>query len=41
MRRLLAAGAWAAGVAACAALLSTWLAPGNVLALWTLAAFCR
>ena len=27
--------------AAGAALLAAWLAPDNVLALWTLAAFCR
>ncbi len=26
---------------ASAALLAAWLAPDNVLALWTLAAFCR
>ena len=26
---------------ACAALLAAWLAPGTVLALWTLVAFCR
>ena len=28
------AGTWGA-------LLAAWLAPGNVLALWTLVAFCR
>ena len=40
--RLLArcAGALAlAGV--CAGLLAAWVAPGNVLALWSLVAFCR
>ena len=26
---------------ACAALFAAWLTPGNVVALWTLAAFCR
>ncbi len=38
------AGAAAAGLAlalACAALLSAWLAPDNVLALWTLVVLCR
>jgi hypothetical protein len=42
VRRALArcAGACAfAGV--CAALLAAWLAPGTMMALWTLAAFCR
>jgi hypothetical protein len=37
--------AWCAGACAlaggCAALLAAWLAPGTVLALWTLVAFCR
>ena len=27
--------------AACAGLAAAWLAPDNVLALWTLVAFCR
>ena len=35
-----AAGALALGSAG-AALLAAWLAPDNVLALWTLVAFCR
>ena len=30
-----------AGGAVMALLLAGWLAPGNVLALWTLVAFCR
>ena len=34
------AGALAFAVG-CAVLLAGWLAPDNVLALWTLAAFCR
>lgn len=37
--------AWGAGAlaaaCACAALLARWLAPDNVLALWSLVAFCR
>ena len=42
MRRALARGAGALALAgACAALLAAWLAPDNVLALWTLAALCR
>ena len=36
---------WGAGAcalaAACAALFAAWLAPVNILALWTLLAFCR
>jgi len=38
-RALALAGA-AACVAAIALLLAAWLAPGNVLALWRLVAFC-
>ena len=42
MRRVLARAAGAVALAgACAALLCAWLAPDNVLALWTLVAFCR
>ena len=42
MRRALARGAGVLALAgACAALLAAWLAPDNVLALWTLVAFCR
>lgn len=37
--RLCASGCALAGLGA--ALLAAWLAPGNVLALWTLLAFCR
>lgn len=37
--------AWSAGAlaaaGACEALFARWLAPDNVLALWTLVAFCR
>ena len=42
MTRGLRLCAGACGLAgACAALLAAWLAPGTVLALWTLVAFCR
>ena len=42
MTRALARGAGVLGlVGVCAALFAAWLAPGNVLALWTLVAFCR
>ena len=42
MTRALARAAGTAALAAtCAALLAAWLAPDNVLALWTLAAFCH
>jgi hypothetical protein len=40
--RALAQAAGALALAgAFGALLAAWLAPGNVLALWSLAAFCR
>ncbi len=39
--RMARALACAAGAAVCAGLLAAWLAPDNVLALWTLVAFCR
>ena len=42
MRRALACGAGALALAAaCAALLAAWLAPDNVLALWSLVVLCR
>ena len=42
MTRALARAAGALALAsACAGLLAAWLAPDNVLALWTLVAFCR
>jgi len=40
--RALARGAGLLALAAaCAALAAGWLAPDDVMALWTLAAFCR
>jgi hypothetical protein len=39
-RALAWAGAGTCAGAAVAALLAAWLAPGNVLALWRLVAFC-
>jgi len=42
LARGLARGAGGLALAgACGALAAAWLAPGNVMALWTLAAFCR
>jgi hypothetical protein len=42
MRRAIARAAGLLALAgACAALLAAWLAPGNVLALWRLAAWCQ
>jgi hypothetical protein len=42
MTRVLARCAGALALAgACAGLLAAWIAPGNVLALWSLVAFCR
>ncbi len=40
-RALARAGGALALAGACAALLAAWLAPDNVLALWSLVAFCR
>ena len=40
MTRLLARAGAIAFVLACAALAAAWLAPGNVMALWRLAAWC-
>ncbi len=45
MTRVARTLAWGTGAlaaaCACAALLARWLAPDNVLALWSIAAFCR